>query len=540
MSHSPLVSLRSRHFLVSGALGGLAGFALMEAASGYSGHGGGTRTGHLLEMGVYFAGFGLAVGAALGVTEGFVRKNRFRLWYGLVVGLLLGAFGGFAGGLVGQAIYGLVPLRYASQSKADLVIALDSSGSMGRGFFFGSDPRGKRKKAAGRLVERLSSNDRVAVVEFDDQASVLFPLTPLTTSDARRQARQAIERVDSTGGTSLDAGLSTSFAVLQPTRGDGRDKHVVFLTDGQGQYTPERFGVETTAGVAVHTVGLGDGVDARLLSTIASSTGGTYYPVSDASDLIGVFERIFSEHVEMTAATPDGGPGELLTPRWVLLVLRTLSWGAMGVAIGLGQGVRENTREDLKACALGGLVGGLLGGALFDPVSELTGLGAGLVGRGLADVAVGAMIGGSLRVAQRALVEKPGKPTTTLIALLPEKQGLAALPSGSHSRARTEPSRPRSPAADSTTRPVVTSSPAGASSGSRVDRELPGPSPAAGSGTRRGSRKALSDYRQRHQDPGLAMARAYQSGAYSLREIAEHFGVPASSVKRAIDQQRGG
>jgi len=528
------IRLRSRHFLISGALGGLAGFVLMEAVSGLTGSGGDTRSGNLVEMGIYFAGFGLAVGAALGMTEGVVRKNRFRLWYGLVVGLVLGALGGFAGGLVGQAIYGLVPLRYASRSKADLVIVLDSSSSMRRGLFFGNDPRGNRKKAASRLIERLSSSDRVAIVDFDDQASVLFPLTPLTTSDARRRAQQAIERVDSTGGTSLDAGLSASFAVLRPTHGDGRDKHIVFLTDGQGQYTPERFGAETTAGVSVHTVGLGDGVDARLLSSIASSTGGGYYPVSDASDLISVFERIFSEHVAMTAATPDGGPGELLTPRWVLLLLRILSWGAMGMAIGLGQGVRENTREDLKACALGGLVGGLLGGALFDPVSEAAGLGAGLVGRGLADVAVGAMIGGSLRVAQRALVEKPGKPTTTLIALLPEKQGLSRIPSGSQTRARAKPAQYRAPkASDPLLLPTTPS-------GSRVHRERRESAPAAHYNTRRDHCEALPEYQRRYPEPGLAMALAYQSGAYTLREIAEQFGVPASSVKRAIDQHRGG
>ena len=418
--------VRTLHFVVSGAMGGLAGFVLMEAVSGATGSGAGTRSGNVVEMGVYFTGFGLAVGAALGMTEGFVRKNWFRLCYGLGVGLLLGGLGGFVGGAAGQAVYGLVPLRYAdaSRSNVDLVITLDSSSSMRQFLFWGNDPFGRRKTAAKRLLERLSPDDRVAIVDFNEDARVRLPLAALATAEARRRTREAIDEVGSVGGTSLDAGLAVSFEVLRPTLGDGRDKHVMFLTDGQGEYTPERFSREVRAAVTVHAVGLGDAVDTHLLSEIAASTGGGYYPVGDSSDLIAVFDRIFTEHVAMTAA-PDGRPGELLTPRWVLLLLRVLGWGVMGAMIGMGQGISYNTREDFGACVWGGLAGGVLGGALFDPVSTWSGLGefgAVLPGRAVADIVVGAMIGGSMKLTQRSLVDKPGRETTTLLSMLPHKE----------------------------------------------------------------------------------------------------------------------
>ena len=137
-------------------------------------------------MAIYFGGFGLAVGAALGMTEGIVRKNRGRTIYGLAIGLILGALGGCIGGAVGQAIYGLVPLRYASASKADLAVALDSSGSMRTLFFFGNDPHGERRKAAKDLVDRLSPDDRIAVIDFDDTGKVVYPLT--TLGSGRRPA----------------------------------------------------------------------------------------------------------------------------------------------------------------------------------------------------------------------------------------------------------------------------------------------------------------------------------------------------------------
>ncbi len=294
-------------------------------------------------------------------------------------------------------------MRYASQSNADVVIALDSSGSMRQAFFFGNDPWGRRRKAARKLVDRLSASDRVAIVDFDEDAEVLLPLTPLSSADARKRAKQAIGAVDSSGGTNLDAGLSASLDALAATRGDGRDKHVIFLSDGQGLYTESAFPPESKQGIVIHTIGLGSGVDAGLLAAIAGSTGGSYYPVANASDLIAVFDSIFRQHIAMTEAAEGEAERELLTPMWVLLVLRVLAWGAMGLAIGAGQGVRENTREDVRACALGGFFGGAIGGALFDPVSEVVGLGAGLVGRGLADVVVGALARSGIRFRHRSV-----------------------------------------------------------------------------------------------------------------------------------------
>src|ERR1700710_1741476 len=101
--------VRSRYFIASGGLGGIAGFVLMEIALS---QGAGSRTGEILRAAISFAGFGLAVGAALGMTEGYVRKNRKKMVYGLTMGLILGVVGGFIGGAVGQTIYGLAPRNY--------------------------------------------------------------------------------------------------------------------------------------------------------------------------------------------------------------------------------------------------------------------------------------------------------------------------------------------------------------------------------------------------------------------------------------------
>lgn len=496
---------RSWHFVVSGALGGFAGFVLMEVLRQIS-PAGGTFRGDVLASALYFAGFGLAVGGALGMTEGLVKKDQRRLVYGLVMGLALGAVGGLLGGAVGQTIYSLFPHKYAGSSRADVALVLDSSGSMKQLFFFGNDPSGQRRKAAAKLVDRLSDADRVTIVDFDETARVWLPLTRMDSPASRRAAKQAISRVDSVGGTHLTAGLHAALAALLAQPSGGRDRFVVFLTDGEGEYDPAVLAPAIQASVKIYTVGLGAEIDPRVLEDIATETGGAYYPVARAGDLIAVFDRIFTEHMGAMTEHRASGPEEaqLLTPVWILIFLRVLSWAAVGWLLGLGQGVRENTREDLRACAWGGLFGGALGGALFELAGPQIGLQAGLIGRLLADVTVGAFIGGTMRMAQARMVDKLERPTTPLLSVLPEKS--AALSVRGFEAAAPHP-QPQ-PAASPAPRPSESS----------------------------GNRPSLGELERRHDDRALAMARAYEAG-HPLSEIARHFGVSPPAVKRAVDGQ---
>ncbi|HYX25968.1 MAG TPA: vWA domain-containing protein, partial [Thermoanaerobaculia bacterium] len=513
-------------FVLSGGLGGLVGLVLLEAVAQQS-QGVTSWLGKLEWMGIYFGGFGLAVGAALGMTEGIVQKNRRRTIYGLAMGLVLGAIGGGVGGALGQAIYGLAPLRYASQSKVDLAVALDSSGSMRELYFFGNDPHGERRKAAKDLAGRLSPTDRLAVIDFDSEGKVVYPLTTLASDADRDAAKRAIDQVDDSGGTNLSAGIDAAVGELVRNKREGRSQFVIFLTDGQGYYDTASAERARQAGIIVYTVGLGKDVSADLLTSIAQQTGGKYYPVENASALSMLFEKIFTENIGMATAHGSGAPpqgAKPLTSPWILILFRILGWAAVGLAIGAGQGVRENTREDLLACSLGGLIGGALGGALFDPLSSLVSIGAGLVGRGIADVVVGACIGGSMRLAQEKIVEASGKPTTTLLAVLPPKGGLVALPEPAGPPQKPAPTPvvfPRPVAAP----PLAPTRPAPAAPVTAAPAAVAGPS--------------LAEYQKKYADRSQAMAMAYRSGVFSLREIGQHFGVPSTAVKRAAEQYAG-
>jgi hypothetical protein len=49
---------------------------------------------------------------------------------------------------------------------------------------------------------------------------------------------------------------------------------------------------------------------------------------------------------------------------------------------------------------------------------------------------------------------------------------------------------------------------------------------------------SLADYQQKFPDRDTAMAEAYSSHAYSLREIANHFGVSHATASRAVKKRR--
>lgn len=395
------------YFTVAGAVGGAIGFGLMELVRSLMGATAGS-SGSLSYSGWQFAAFGLAVGGALGATEGLYFRQNPLLLRGLLVGGFLGLVGGFLGGIFGQWIFNRVPVEYVSKSTADIAIVLDSSGSMKAFLFGGNDPSGQRHKASKKLIDRLSSSDKVAVVDFDDVGRLALPLTRLADDAAREAAKDAVDSIDNSGGTNLDAGLQVAIEELRGHREAGRPQTIIFLTDGAGTYTPATAESARRSGITIHTVGLGSEVDSQMLEGIAATTGGRYFGVGQASDLIATFEKIRQESLgDMASQRLQSSSQEeqRTNPIWIWLV-RLASWGAMGLLLGLGQGLRDNSWEDLRSCALGGMLGGVIGGALIEGFQlGLTGA-SGLYSRALADILVGALIGGSLRIIKNAAEER--------------------------------------------------------------------------------------------------------------------------------------
>ncbi|AKB27795.1 hypothetical protein MSSIT_1076 [Methanosarcina siciliae T4/M] len=70
---------------------------------------------------------------------------------------------------------------------------------------------------------------------------------------------------------------------------------VILLADGQGSYSDYYTQQAINNDVTVYTIGLGSGVNSALLTNIATSADGQYFPVSSAEDLPDVFRTISGE-----------------------------------------------------------------------------------------------------------------------------------------------------------------------------------------------------------------------------------------------------
>jgi len=169
-----------------------------------------------------------------------------------------------------------------NDQNLDVSLVLDASGSM-----TSNDPHGARKVAAKSLVDTLIPGDRAAVVSFTTSANVLQSLTPDLTL-----AKDAVDRVGASGGTSLTAGMTAGLDQLDSGAAAAHSRVLVLLTDGQGDYSTTLTARAQSSSTVVYTVALGSSVDDSLLDGIATATGGKYYRVADADDLDDTFRDI--------------------------------------------------------------------------------------------------------------------------------------------------------------------------------------------------------------------------------------------------------
>ncbi len=170
----------------------------------------------------------------------------------------------------------------------EAVLAIDSSGSMSE-----NDPNGDRLAAAESFVNTMNpGDDKIGLVSWDDNVDV--QISPKSNFE---EVAAGIYDVDSDGGTNLDAGLNSAIDIM--SNGGGALKTIVFLSDGNGNYTPS--GVSGSPAdrakkmeIVIYTIGLnvnGTAVESNL-KDIATTTGGKYYDAPDSSSLKSFYEEI--------------------------------------------------------------------------------------------------------------------------------------------------------------------------------------------------------------------------------------------------------
>lgn len=195
-----------------------------------------------------------------------------------------------------------------------VMLLLDRSGSML------SESRMVFAKLGAKLFTNfVSAGDSLGVSSFSTSASVNFPLTMLTGGGELAGARSAIDTLFASGGTNITSGLQASLSQITAQATPSCNQIIVLLSDGDHNSGPAPAGLIPSlqdAGITVLSVGLGQGISTSgqaTLQTIATSTGGRFFRVSSAFDLVSLFMRLVMESIGnglLTRAPINLGSGE--------------------------------------------------------------------------------------------------------------------------------------------------------------------------------------------------------------------------------------
>lgn len=239
-----------------------------------------------------------------------------------------------------------MPPDAASRPGQGIVIVLDRSGSMA------GEPLAGAKAAIRDVVRRLSPQDCLGVVVFDDRADVVVPVSRVDDLD-RRAVDDAIASIWTGGATDLSAGyiIGVREAERAVRQHGAASATVLLISDGEANAGIEdpvilrglAQGAHASSGVTTATVGLGMAYDEVILEALARGGAG---------------EHRFAPDID--AATRDIADlvGDLLAKSVVGAVLRVRPQDGLVGGISLRQDLPHWTEPDALAISLGDLYGG--------------------------------------------------------------------------------------------------------------------------------------------------------------------------------------
>ncbi|MFC4589737.1 VIT domain-containing protein [Sphaerisporangium corydalis] len=170
----------------------------------------------------------------------------------------------------------------------DVALLLDRSGSMSGWKMVAA------RRAAARIVDTLTFDDRFAVLSFDsvvERPEGLSAGLVAATDRNRYRAVEHLARLEARGGTEILDPMEQALGLLDDP---GRERVLVLVTDGQvgnEDQILERLGARLAA-VRVHTVGIDRAVNAEFLGRLAGLGSGRCELVESEDRLDEAMEHI--------------------------------------------------------------------------------------------------------------------------------------------------------------------------------------------------------------------------------------------------------
>ena len=190
----------------------------------------------------------------------------------------------------------------ATRPRVNVSFVLDRSGSMG-----GANKFGLAVGAVRDGIERLAATDRFSVVVYDTEIDVVAP-GATATSEVKRAALRALERIGPRGSTDLGGGWLRGAEQVAAALDPEAVNRVLLLTDGlanQGMTDPAELarhaGELRARGVSTSTFGVGEDFDEGLLGGMADTGGGAFRFIERADQIPGYIGSEVGELLEVTA-----------------------------------------------------------------------------------------------------------------------------------------------------------------------------------------------------------------------------------------------
>jgi len=197
---------------------------------------------------------------------------------------------------------GLAGIADACHRRAPLNVALvlDKSGSMGS-----EAKMANAKRGAIEVVERLTSDDVLALVLYDTGPRVVIPAQPVRDKE---YLIDIISSITPGGRTALYGGVALGAAEVRSHLSWEYENRIILLSDGLANVGPSstrdlaRLGCDLAEdGITVTTIGVGTDYNEDLMTALADRSGGNSYFAATSGDLPTIFAEEIGEAMNVAA-----------------------------------------------------------------------------------------------------------------------------------------------------------------------------------------------------------------------------------------------